>query len=72
MFDSDLTLEQAQRYGRSLVPWVIDERDLVVINRTRREAVKQTGSCLKMSDGHSYQVQESPRHRPYPKKEVMV
>ena len=53
MSSSDMTLEQAQHYGQKLVPWVIDERDLVIINRTRREAIKQTGSCLKMSEGHS-------------------
>jgi len=46
---SDLTLEQAQHaYGRSLVPWVLDETDLKIVNKARREAMDQTGSCMRI------------------------
>jgi hypothetical protein len=46
-----LTLEQAQHaYGRSLVPWVLDEDDLKVVNKARREATAQTGSCMRIPD----------------------
>lgn len=49
---TDLTLEQAQHtYGRSLVPWVLDEDDLKIINRTRRDCKAQTGSCMRFDEG---------------------
>jgi hypothetical protein len=48
---TDLTLEQAQHaYGRSLVPWVLDEADLAIINKARQEARAQTGSCMRITD----------------------
>ena len=33
---SDITLEDAQRHYKGLVPWVIDKRDLTAINTIRR------------------------------------
>lgn len=33
---SDITLEQALICYRSLVPWVLDKRDLSIINSVRR------------------------------------
>lgn len=47
---TDLNLEQAQHhYGRSLVPWVLDNRDLKIINKTRAEYMKENGSLIKPS-----------------------
>jgi hypothetical protein len=47
MIDTDLTLEEAQQhYGRSLVPWVLDSKDLSIINRIRRQYMTQYGTLL--------------------------
>ena len=36
MLLDNLTIEEAQRFYENIVPWVLDQKDLSIINRIRR------------------------------------